>query len=72
MSAEDASIVESEVEDLGHIRLKSKPPVDPIHDLDTGQVHKVIRMHGRGWWIQGDGEPVLILAREAEKCEASA
>jgi len=68
---------EAKAEDLGHIRLKTKPPTEDRHGLDAGQVHKVIKMHDkpdapkgmrkRGWWIQGDGEPVLILWREATR-----
>lgn len=63
---------EAEVEDLGYIRLKESPSVEQRHGFEAGQVHKVIRRHKRGSWIQGDGEPVMILWREAEKCEPPA
>ena len=67
---------EDEVEliDLGFIRLLIDPPLERRHKMRAGDVHRVLRLasiSNPGWWVHGDGEPVMILAREAVECEGS-
>ncbi len=57
------------------IKITANVPVDSKHSIEVGSEHEVLRRnedqsrHWRGWWIQGDGEEVLIFRREAEEIE---
>lgn len=54
------------------IKLLQDIPVDPKHDLIEGKILEVLRLSDKdkkeksGWWVQGNGEEVLILFMEAE------
>ena len=40
---------------------------DAFTNIVPGSEHEVIKKADKGWWVMGNGEPVLVLFREAKE-----